>query len=113
MRAEGYPTTDVVGFAWDAELTPSSTRSEDDLWSGELFAEVGIHLLRVPLEGDALDVAVVEQVDVVEFGVLAQVSSELCPCGRAYRRDVFDASRLIDLTTDALSDDGDTESLTS
>ena len=111
MGAEGDTTTDVFGFARDAELTPRGTRSEDDLSGGELFAEVRLHQLRLTID-DGFDAAVVEEIDMIDLRMLAQVSSELRTRRGADGGDVFDTRSLVHLTTDALSDDGDMETLT-
>ena len=49
----------------------------------------------------------------IDLRMLAQVSSELRTRRGADGGDVFDTRSLIHLTTDALSDDGDVETLTS
>ena len=112
MGAEGDTTTDVFSFARDAELAPRGTCSEDDLSGGELFAEVRLHQLRLTID-DGFDAAVVEEVDMIDLRMLAQVSSELRTRRGADGGDVFDTRSLVHLTTDALSDDGDVETLTS
>ena len=111
MGAEGDTTTDVFGFARDAELTPRSSRSEDDLSGGELFAEVRLHQLRLTID-DGFDAAVVEEVDMIVLRMLAQVSSELRTRGSADGGDVFDTRSLVHLPSDALGDDGDVKTLT-
>ena len=74
MGAEGDTTTDVFGFTWYAELTPSSTGSEDDLIRGDELAEVSLDFLLITGEGDAFDLTIVQQVDGIGLCVLAQVA---------------------------------------
>ena len=71
MGAEGYAAADVLGLAGDAELTPASARSDDDLLCGDDLTEVGVQLLEPLHQLDALYLTIVQEGDGVDLGVLA------------------------------------------